>query len=400
MWPSSASHLLSSRWLSAAAFLASAHHDSSPFNLIPLSNAVIYPASAVLYTSIFLLRGRPLSSERHRAGAHSSGIFHRPLISQAHSPAFSPLRDAAFAVPHTVIWVLRYTKSCQTDGGNWPKHRSAHLSGRPELHKMADTARRGPNIDGVISASFGVHRPASTPSMVGGDLPTPKAQIDDALERLSFYSRPRCTAPDRIQFTQMGLANLCDYQHCLLSSGCTVAAGAYKSRLYDLGVAKFITRYDYDMTILAFPPVSRFPPGTQFFGPLRVEQTWSAAFPHVDADGERSPHENWETSPSRQIPRCPGLLEQLYRSSAELDTTRLTKATTPLHPVAPTFPTSGSARGLIAKCARLRDILDGYTSILVAEIGVDGTVREATGIATTMRTLAGSENQLKYGPSI
>ncbi|KAJ7922511.1 hypothetical protein B0H13DRAFT_2317342 [Mycena leptocephala] len=139
------------------------------------------------------------------------------------------------------------------------------------------------------------------------DFQPQKAQLDDALQRLDFWSSPNiaphvrsCTArsnahrwqgsaqlhdggsphilmntffellprftglqrlyADWIQFTQMGLASLCGLPtltHVELS-GCTVAAGEYiNPDSLTLRVATFIARYDYDMNDLWISLLSR-----------------------------------------------------------------------------------------------------------------------------------------------
>jgi hypothetical protein len=139
------------------------------------------------------------------------------------------------------------------------------------------------------------------------NLQPPKAQIDDALQRLSFWSSPKiaphvrsCTArlnfqrwrgstqaddtgsthilmnafferlpkftglqrlyADRIQFTQSGLANLCKLPTLarMELTGCTLAAGEYiNPGSLTLRVATFITRYDYVMSDLWISLLSR-----------------------------------------------------------------------------------------------------------------------------------------------
>ncbi|KAF7348858.1 hypothetical protein MVEN_01405900 [Mycena venus] len=82
------------------------------------------------------------------------------------------------------------------------------------------------------------------------DMQPPKAQLDDALEHLRFYSSPKI-APhrlymDRTQFTQLGITNLCGLPaltHVELSA-CQVAPGEQLNvDALTLGIVTFITRF-------------------------------------------------------------------------------------------------------------------------------------------------------------
>ncbi|KAJ7840788.1 hypothetical protein B0H13DRAFT_2287014 [Mycena leptocephala] len=534
--------------LSAAGFFLSSTTNVSPFNLIPIierSNVITPATRAPLYKHMFFSRGRPafIGTAIGGGAAFLVAYFNRPAdISQAHSRALlAAAGSLLLAVPHTVIWVLPIYKELAKPGRkcNWPKH-AAVATGptRPDADQISM---------GLISASFGVAPPpppllhrfpnelwleviAQLPSDALRDLSSthrvlydiarslgftefklysypyefqpPKAQIDDALERLSFYSSPKI-APhrwqwsaqsddegsphilmnaffeclpqftglqrlyaDRIQFTQMGLANLCELPALAYVelSGCTVAAGEHiNPGSMTLGVAKFITRYDYDMNDLWLSLLSRDSlrelnfsdlsalnkPGVLLFRTkLLTELRGITALPNIvsltvrfitsseNVFGEAEVNKLFTLFPHLAelqltlypdaedgggfIPQPTSFLKMLAANALlpntlqslsldwdfpfEYGSTDSAKGNDPAPPSRADIPDfAGLREELIAKCARLTWIfLDGYHFLFWwRKLEWDGTVREATAYSyDDAEHLRAQKTQLKYGPSI